>query len=38
MRTLKLSFALVVSATVLGPVFALSAYATTILASAFVSQ
>ena len=35
MRTLKNSFVLLVSASVLGPFF-VSAYATTILASAFV--
>lgn len=37
MRTLKTSVSLVVAATVLGPFFALSAYAATILAAAMVA-
>jgi hypothetical protein len=37
MRTLKTSLSLVVAATVLGPLFALSAYAATILAAAAVA-
>ena len=36
MRILKNSLALLVSASVLGPFFVVSAYATTILASAFI--
>lgn len=38
MRTLKNSLALLVSASVLGPFFVISAYATTILASAFIGR
>jgi hypothetical protein len=38
MRTLKNSLVLLVSASVLGPFFVISAYATTILASAFIGQ
>ena len=38
MRTLKNSFVLLVSASVLGPFFVISAYATTILASAFIGR
>jgi hypothetical protein len=38
MRTLKNSLILLVSASVLGPFFVMSAYATTILASAFIGQ
>jgi hypothetical protein len=37
MRILKTSLSLVVAATVLGPLFALSAYAATILAAAAVA-
>jgi hypothetical protein len=38
MRTLKNSLALLVSASVLGPFFVILAYATTILASAFIGK
>jgi hypothetical protein len=38
MRTLKNSLILLASASVLGPFFVISAYATTILASAFVGK
>jgi hypothetical protein len=38
MRTLKNSLVVLVSASVLGPLLAVTAYATTILASAFVGQ
>lgn len=38
MRTLKNSLILLVSASVLGPFFVISAYATTILASAFIGK
>jgi hypothetical protein len=38
MRILKNSLVLLVSASVLGPFFVMSAYATTILASAFIGQ
>jgi hypothetical protein len=38
MRTLKNSLILLVSASVLGPFFVISAYATTILASAFIGR
>jgi hypothetical protein len=38
MRILKNSLVLLVSASVLGPFFVISAYATTILASAFVGR
>jgi hypothetical protein len=38
MRILKNSLVLLVSASVLGPFFVISAYATTILASAFIGQ
>ena len=38
MRTLKNSLILLVSASVLGPFFVMSAYATTILASAFIGK
>ncbi|MCC2654508.1 MAG: hypothetical protein K0Q60_4674 [Microvirga sp.] len=38
MRILKNSLILLVSASVLGPFFVISAYATTILASAFIGQ
>jgi hypothetical protein len=38
MRTLKNSLVLLVSASVLGPFFVISAYATTILASAFIGH
>jgi len=38
MRILKNLLVLLVSASVLGPFFVMSAYATTILASAFIGQ
>jgi hypothetical protein len=38
MRTLKNSLVLLVSASVLGPFFVASAYATTVLAAAFVGH
>jgi hypothetical protein len=38
MRILKNSLVLFVSASVLGPFFVMSAYATTILASAFIGH
>ena len=38
MRTIKNALAVIVSASVLGPFIVVSAYATTILASAFVGQ
>jgi hypothetical protein len=38
MRTLKNSLILLVSASMLGPFFVISAYATTILASAFIGK
>ena len=38
MRIFKQSLVLLVSATVLGPLFVVSAYATTILAAAFLAR
>ncbi|MBB3020211.1 hypothetical protein FHR70_003292 [Microvirga lupini] len=38
MRILKNSLVLLVSASVLGPFFVMSAYATTILANAFIGK